>query len=81
MRTFKGTIIKLLKIIQPQILFNNSLLFYKFPILRDRLVLCHFNHRLRGQDSELDQKFVKDIGKLLGIPLTSEVQNSYLKKE
>ena len=32
--------------------FLTFLLFYKFPILRDRLVLCHFNHRLRGQDSE-----------------------------
>ncbi len=61
--------------------FLTFLLFYKFPILRDRLVLCHFNHRLRGQDSESDQKFVNDIGNHLGIPLTSEIQNSYIKKD
>jgi tRNA(Ile)-lysidine synthase TilS/MesJ len=34
--------------------FLTFLLFYKFPALQDRLVLCHFNHGLRGKDSVLD---------------------------
>ena len=45
------------------------LLFYKFPFLQDRLVLCHFNHRLRGEDSGQDEEFVQEMAIYLGIPI------------
>lgn len=57
-------------------IFLTFLLFYKFPALQNRLVLCHFNHRLRGDDSRLDEKFVHEIALYLGIPFKSESQDS-----
>ena len=56
--------------------FLTFLLFYKFPDLQDRFVLCHFNHRLRGIDSDLDEKFVQAIAHTLGIPIKIGRQDS-----
>ena len=56
--------------------FLTFLLFYKFPFLQDRFVLCHFNHGLRGKDSELDEKFVQEIANHLEIPIKIDRQDS-----
>ena len=61
--------------------FLTFLLFYKFPDLQDRFVLCHFNHRLRGIDSDLDEKFVQAIAHTLGIPIEIGRQNSCHKQD
>ena len=37
-----------------------------------RLVLAHFNHRLRGADSDADQQFVADLASNLGLELTTD---------
>ncbi len=62
-------------------IFLTFLLFYKFPALQNRLVLCHFNHRLRGDDSGLDEKFVHEMALYLGIPIKSESQDSCNKAD
>ncbi|MBL6827862.1 MAG: tRNA lysidine(34) synthetase TilS [Opitutales bacterium] len=61
--------------------FLTFLLFYKFPSLQDRLVLCHFNHRLRGEDSGLDEEFVQEMALHLGIPIKSDRQDSCNKAD
>src|SRR4030067_750065 len=33
------------------------------------LVLAHFNHRARGEESDEDQRFVESLSRSLGIPL------------
>lgn len=35
----------------------------------ERLVIGHFNHRLRGDESDGDEQFVRDLGKRLGVPV------------
>jgi tRNA(Ile)-lysidine synthase len=62
-------------------IFLTFLLFYKFPALQDRLVLCHFNHRLRGEDSGLDEKFVQEMALYLEIPFKSDSQDSSAKAD
>ncbi|MDR1528441.1 MAG: tRNA lysidine(34) synthetase TilS [Puniceicoccales bacterium] len=44
----------------------------KFPNLRSRLVILHFNHNLRGQDSDGDEQFVKMLAKDWGMSFYSE---------
>src|SRR4030065_334064 len=34
-----------------------------------RLLIAHFNHGTRGNDSDRDQKFVEDFGLSIGIPV------------
>ena len=36
------------------------------------LILCHFNHQLRGADSEADALFVKELADKLQLPLESD---------
>ena len=36
--------------------------------LRSRLVVLHFDHRVRGEDSAEDARFVQDFCALLGVP-------------
>ena len=38
-----------------------------YPQARDRLALLHFNHGIRGEESDGDEAFVVALGKLLGI--------------
>lgn len=33
-----------------------------------RLLLCHYNHRLRGAESDRDEAFVRDYARALGLP-------------
>ncbi|MDR2628764.1 MAG: tRNA lysidine(34) synthetase TilS [Puniceicoccales bacterium] len=44
----------------------------KFPNLKSRLVILHFNHNLRGQDSDGDEQFVKTLAKDWGLSFFSE---------
>ncbi|MDR1457329.1 MAG: tRNA lysidine(34) synthetase TilS [Puniceicoccales bacterium] len=44
----------------------------KFPNLKSRLVILHFNHNLRGQDSDGDEQFVKVRAKDWGVAFYSE---------
>jgi tRNA(Ile)-lysidine synthase len=44
----------------------------KFPNLKSRLVILHFNHNLRGQDSDGDEQFVKALAKNWGVEFYSE---------
>ena len=62
-------------------IFLTFLLFYKFPALPDRLVLCHFNHRLRGEDLGLDEKFVQEMALYLEIPFKLDSQDSSAKAD
>ena len=40
-----------------------------FPEARDQIALLHFNHRMRGEESDVDEAFVVDLGKKLGLPV------------
>ncbi len=40
--------------------------------LRSRLVVLHFDHRVRGEDSAEDARFVQDFCALLGVPCKSD---------
>ena len=40
--------------------------------LRDRLVVAHFNHQLRGADSDADAAFVGEAAGQLGLPFESD---------
>ena len=49
---------------------------YLFAQVRDNfrltLAIAHFNHSLRGEESDADEDFVKDLAKTLGMPFFSE---------
>ena len=40
--------------------------------LRDRLVVAHFNHQLRGADSDADAGFVGEAAERLGLPFETD---------
>lgn len=42
------------------------------PVHRWRLAVAHFNHQLRGRDSDADELFVQRAAKKLGLPFVSE---------
>lgn len=48
--------------------------------LRNRFVAAHFNHNLRGVESESDEKFVKEIAVRLGFELVSKTAKEILEK-
>ncbi len=41
-------------------------LFFSTEELRDRLTVLHFNHRLRGEESDQDERFVKELWREFG---------------
>lgn len=45
-----------------------------YPELRKNLTVLHFNHKLRGTESDKDENFVKDTAKALSIRFVSESQ-------
>ncbi len=47
------------------------LLYGHFPEQRDKLHLLHFNHKLRGEDSDTDEAFVAELAVRLGISFSS----------
>ena len=49
--------------------FLTLLIYFEFIQLRQNLILCHFNHELRGKESELDENYVKELSIYLKIPL------------
>ena len=36
------------------------------------MIITHFNHKLRGQESEEDEKFLRELSKSLNLPLLVE---------
>lgn len=44
------------------------LIYSEFIHLRQRLILCHFNHELRGGESNLDERYVEELSNYLEIP-------------
>ena len=44
------------------------LIYSEFIHLRQRLNLCHFNHELRGGESNLDERYVEELSNYLEIP-------------
>ena len=45
------------------------------------LIVCHFNHSLRGKDSDGDETFVKDTAKGLGLECVSVKNDSRIFAE
>ena len=60
--------------------FLTILLFYQYSHLRENLHLLHFNHLLRAEESDLDEKFVKDLSDYFHLPFHSG-KNIHLKKK
>ena len=48
--------------------FSLILFFSAFPRLRKRMVILHYNHQLRKDDSEADESFVRLLARKLGLP-------------
>ena len=46
-------------------------LFFSTDELRDRLTVLHFNHRLRGDESDQDERFVEELCTNLGLAFLS----------
>ena len=56
-------------------IFALILVYEAFPENRSNLSVFHYNHRLRGEDSEIDQNFVKKISSHLNLKFITK--NSY----
>lgn len=50
------------------------LLYFIIKNFKNKIVIAHINHKLRGVDSDLDEKFVRKVSQKLKIPL-------YVKRE
>lgn len=50
------------------------LLYFLINNFKNKIVIAHINHKLRGVDSDLDEKFVRKVSQKLKIPL-------YVKRE
>ncbi|MGQ9844885.1 MAG: tRNA lysidine(34) synthetase TilS [Caldisericia bacterium] len=50
------------------------LLYFLINNFKNKIVIAHINHKLRGTDSDLDEKFVRKVSQKLKIPL-------YVKRE
>ena len=48
------------------------LMYANFPELRKRMIIAHFNHKLRGQESDDDEKFLRELSKSLNMPMLVE---------
>jgi tRNA(Ile)-lysidine synthase len=48
------------------------LLYAAFPDLRKRFIIAHFNHELRGEDSDQDEAFVQELSKKLNLPCVTD---------
>ena len=60
--------------------FLTLLLFFKYPDIRENLHLLHFNHLLRAEDSDFDEKFVQDLAEYFHLPFHSG-KNVHLQKK
>ena len=48
------------------------LIYASFAEFRGKMIITHFNHKLRGQESEEDEKFLRELSKSLNLPLLVE---------
>jgi tRNA(Ile)-lysidine synthase len=48
------------------------LVYAAFPNLRKGMIVAHFNHQLRGEDSDQDQSFVQELSKKLNLPCVTD---------
>lgn len=63
-------------------LFTLLLFYAAFPLLRHKIIVLHFNHKLRGKDSETDESYVASICLKLNLRLISKsAKNSERKDE
>ena len=60
--------------------FLTLLLYFKYSDLRKNLYLLHFNHLLRAEESDLDEKFVQNLADYLHLPFHSG-KNVHLQKK
>ncbi len=51
--------------------FSLLMLFSAFAEFRKNMVVLHYNHRLRGADSDEDEAFVRNLANELGLPFYS----------
>ena len=51
------------------------LVFAAFPDLRKRMIVAHFNHQLRGEDSDQDGAFVQELSKKLNLRCVADKAN------
>ena len=61
--------------------FLTFFLFYHFRSLRKNLYLLHFNHLLRGEESELDEKFVSELANYLNLPCHCGKDSAHKKND
>ncbi|WOO41242.1 tRNA lysidine(34) synthetase TilS [Rubellicoccus peritrichatus] len=54
------------------------LIWERFPQLRERMIVLHYNHGLRGEESDNDEVFVSLVAKSLGIISKSKKETSEL---
>ena len=47
--------------------FSLLLVYAAFPKLRNKLIILHYNHQLRGEESDGDESFVNDLCKTLSL--------------
>ena len=56
------------------------LVYAAFPNLRKRMIIAHFNHQLRGKDSDQDEAFVQELSKKLSLRCVVDKANQKSNK-
>ena len=56
------------------------LVYTAFPNLRKRMIVAHFNHQLRGEDSDQDESFVQELSKKLNLRCVADKANQKSNK-
>ena len=56
------------------------LVYAAFPNLRKRMIIAHFNHQLRGKDSDQDESFVQELSKKLNLRCVADKANQKSNK-
>ena len=56
------------------------LVYAAFPNLRNRMIIAHYNHQLRGEDSDQDEAFVQELCKNLNLRSVTDKAQHYCHK-